>query len=190
MSDPNANQPPSEEQTTELHLNKFAPGQAAASPPPQGDGLTLMIQRSAQDAVRQSDRPLIVPPEAKAMPAQDLLGAVSYCYAKDVYESDRIEEKMRQDPVLRQALGEEVPDAHAIRRFRRLNRQAILDTLAKAFRLKRRKDKQEIMAPLPGQPAPQQPPAPVADSENSTVIARAQAESKVENAIIIDSIEH
>jgi hypothetical protein len=63
-----------------------------------------------------------------------------------------------------------------------------MQTLEKAFRFKRRKDKEELQKPLPGQPAPEpQKPGPQVDGENTVFMAKQQAEQKVENAIIIDN---
>ncbi len=113
--------------STVLHLNKFAPG-AAPKDPGSDTGVTVMIKRAAAETVEQGAAP-VVPKESGALPAEQMLGAVSYCYAKGVYESEEIERKMMRDRTLREAVHGEVPDAHAIRKFRRLNRGAIQKTL-------------------------------------------------------------
>src|SRR6185436_5392136 len=120
--------------------------------------------------------------------AKEMLGAVSYAYAKDFYESERIEKKMQGDSEMREKLDEKVPNAKSISKFRKLNRSAIMETLERAFRFKRRKDKEDMAKPLPGQPVTAAPIPNAVDGENTGMISRKQAEQKVENAIIIDNL--
>jgi hypothetical protein len=113
---------------------------------------------------------------------------VAYCYAKGVYSSEEIERKMLQDPTLRAATNADLPDAHAIRRFRRLNRHALQATLEKFYQRLRRR----ITSVLPGAqaPAPTPPPpnpAAPADIGNSTIVAKREAVERIQQAIIIDS---
>jgi hypothetical protein len=178
----------SSEETTLLHMGKFAPGQPIPNTAPE-EGMTMFIKRAAAETVRDSKAPIIVPKHAQGLQAEEMLGAVSYAYAKDVYESERIEKKMLKDSEMSEKLGENVPDAKSISRFRKLNRGAIMATLEKAFRLKRRKDKEEMAKPLPGQPVTARPvPSTADDGENTVMISKKQAEQKIENAIIIDGL--
>ena len=171
--------------STILLLDKFAPG-AEARPASESDaGLTVMVRRAAAQTVEQSGTP-IVPKDGGALPGKDMLGAVSYCYAKGVYESEEIERKMTRDPALREAVHGEVPDARSIRKFRRLNKGAIQQTLEKAFGLLRRKQKADLMKPLPGQPAV--PAAQVALGESTMCYVRHQAEERVQQASFIDNM--
>lgn len=180
---------PGPEGTTILHLAQFAPGIMA--PPqtslPDNHGLTAFIQKAAEETVQNSNERIIVPRDAQALPPKEMLGVISYAYAKEVYESERIEGKMRKDPTIRETLGQNVPDANSIRKFRKLNRQAILQTIEKAFRLKRRKEKEELMQPLPGQPVTAVPGV-VQDGEHTVLFSKQQAQQKVENAIIVDNM--
>jgi hypothetical protein len=151
--------------------------------------MTVFIQRAAAETIENSKDAIIVPKDAQGLQAKEMLGAVSYAYAKDVYESERIEKKMRGDTEMREKLGEKVPDAKSISKFRKLNRGAIMATLEKAFRFKRRKDKEELAKPLPGQPLTAVPLTGAAeDGSNTVIISRKQAEQKIENAIIIDNL--
>ena len=159
-----SNSKPSTDETQVLPLHKFAPGAPAPSGP---EGMTLFIKRAAEETVQESGEALVLPQGTGSMPPATLLGAVTYCYASDVYESDRIERKLAADPQLKAAIGEQVPAAGAIRRFRRLNRSLILETLERAF-LKFRSAKVE---------KPQEDPA-------ST--ARSQAEQKLQLASLLD----
>lgn len=175
--------------TTILHLDQFVPGKNSQQPPlkPAEEGLTVFIQKAAEETVQTSSERIIVPKDAQALPPKDMLGVISYAYAREVYESERIEGKMLKDPKLRETLGDAVPDANSIRKFRKLNRGAIQKTIEKALRLKRRKEKEELMKPLPGQPATAAPGA-IQDGENTIMLSKQQAEQKVDNAIIIDNM--
>jgi hypothetical protein len=177
----------SSEETTHLHLGKFAPDQAKATPASE-EGMTVFIQRAAAETIANSKDPIIVPKDAQGLPAKEMLGAVSYAYAKDVYESERIEKKMRGNSEMQEKLGEKIPDAKSISKFRKLNRAAIMETLEKAFRFKRRKDKEDLAKPLAGQPVTAAPLTSTDDGENTVIISKKQAEQKVENAIIIDNL--
>jgi hypothetical protein len=167
-----------------LHLNRFAPGDT--NTPEPDPGLTVMVKAAAAQTVAKDGAP-VLPRNAGALPAQDMLGAVSYCYAKGVYESEEIEKKMMQDPTLREAVQGEVPDAKAIRRFRALNRGAIRETLEKAFGLLRRKEKAALMKPLPGQNVVVMPPSSSADG-STVIFARKQAEERVDQAAFVDNM--
>jgi hypothetical protein len=171
------------EPSTILHLNKFAPGAAPEAAADQG--MTVMVKRAAAQTVQKTGTP-VLPRDGGALPGQEMLGAVSYCYAKGVYESEEIERKMMRDPGLRESVGGEVPDAKAIRRFRALNRGAIQTTLEKAFGFLRRKEKAELMEPLPGQPASPKPQSLPGDS--TVLYARNQAVDRVQQAAFIDNM--
>ena len=79
-------------------------------------------------AVRQIDPRLIPVPAAGAGIAcqpRVLLGLLTCCYASGVFSSQEIEARVRKDPILILLCGQELPDWHLIRRFRRYNREAI-----------------------------------------------------------------
>jgi hypothetical protein len=168
--------------STTLHLGKFAPAKSPATPE-SDTGVTVSIKRAAAQTVQHVGQP-VVPKDGGALPAEQMLGAVSYCYAKGVYTSEEIERKMLRDPELREAVHGEVPNANAIRRFRRLNRGAIQETLEKAFGLLRRKKKPA--SPLPGQPA--NPPATDPSGESTIVFSKREAEERVQQAAFIDNM--
>ena len=179
-----SNQPNHPADSTVLHLNQFAPG--APKPAPAAEpGVTVMVKLAAQETVEQTGTP-VVPREGGALSGKEMLGAVSYCYAKGVYESEEIERKMMKDPALRASVHGDVPDAKAIRRFRMLNRGAIQATLEKAFGFLRRKEKAELMEPLPGQPVA----APLTGlvGESTVLYARNQAQERVQQAAFVDNM--
>ncbi|HTD65981.1 MAG TPA: transposase [Candidatus Limnocylindria bacterium] len=170
--------------STTLHLDQFAAG----TPTQIGTetGLTVVIKRASAEAAEQSSTPILVPKEGGALPPKEMLGAVSYCYAKGVYESEEIERKMMHDPTLRESVHGEVPDANAIRRFRRLNRTAIQQTLEKAFGFIRRKQKADLLKPLPGQPTI--PPAQATLDDSTVFYVKREAEERVQQAAFIDNM--
>lgn len=170
---------------TVLHLNQFGPGATERSVPAADPGVTLMVKLAAAETVEKGAAP-VVPKDGGALSGKEMLGAVSYCYAKGVYESEEIERKMLKDSALLNSVHGEVPDAKAIRRFRTLNRGAIQTTLEKAFGFLRRKEKAELLKPLPGQP----PAARITDpaGESTVMYARDQAKERVQQAAFVDNM--
>jgi len=169
--------------STTLHLSKFTPGAQPAAD--ETAGMTIMIKRAAAESVEQGAAP-VVPKDGGALPPGEMLGAVSYCYAKGVYTSEEIEQKMLKDPALREAVHGDVPDAKAIRRFRRLNHGAIQSTLAKAFGFLRNKQKAEMQKPSPGQPPTPQSAQPPGDS--TVRLLNKQAEQRLDEAAFTDNM--
>ena len=172
--------------STILHLGKFSPG---AQPTPAADettGLTMMIKRAAAESVEQGAAP-VVPKDGGALPGSEMLGAVSYCYAKGVYTSEEIERKMHKDKELRDAVHGDVPDAKSIRRFRRLNHNAIQATLEKAFGFLRKKEKKELEQPLPGQPPNPQVPSN-GPGDSTVMLLHKKAEQRLDEAAFIDNM--
>lgn len=170
--------------STILHLGKFSPG-AQPQSPDETAGMTVMIKRAAAESVQQGATP-IVPKDGGALAGGEMLGAVSYCYAKGVYTSEEIEQKMLKDQQLREAVHGDVPDAKAIRRFRRLNHDAIQNTLAKAFSFMRKKQKADIQQPLPGQAANAEPGQ--ASGDSTILIVKKQAEQRLDEAAFTDNM--
>jgi hypothetical protein len=171
--------------STVLNLKQFAPGAAEKSAPAAESDVTMMVRLAAADTVEKGGAP-VVPKDGGALTGKEMLGAVSYCYAKGVYESEEIERKMLKDPALRNALHGEVPDAKTIRRFRSLNRGAIQSTLEKAFGFLRRKEKAELMKPLPGQPAAARITDPA--GESTVMFAQDQAKERLQQAAFVDNM--
>ena len=188
-------QPGKDDETTVLHLNKFAPGkeEPAGAKPALEDTATIFMKKAAAETVEQSPQPVIAPKTNNALPAKEMLGAVAYCYAKGVYTSEEIENKMLRDPELRAATGGQIPDARTIRRFRRFNREAIQATLEKWYRKVRKQKAPMPTEVLPGaqppepsplnQGPPSQPPA-----EHTTTFARREAAERLNKAAFIDNM--
>jgi hypothetical protein len=113
-----------------------------------------------------------------------MLGAVSYCYAKGVYQSEEIERKMLDDTAICEATGGEVPGAREIRKFRRLNRKSIQATLENAFH----QQNQHAQAGAPAvSVAPATDGSPAAET-HSVMISRRQAEDNLNQAAFIDNM--
>src|SRR5262245_11872733 len=63
-----------------------------------------------------------------------LLALLTYCYAREIYGSEAVEDVMRRDLEFRQLCHNEFPGARLIRRFRRENREALRGCLIAALR--------------------------------------------------------
>lgn len=171
---------PAEPETTVLHLGKFLSD--LANKPEVEESPTLLIRKAAEQAAAQSPQPLWAPKRSRLSPER-MVGVLAYAYAKGVYRSEDIERKMRQDPQLQAALGSEVPTAHTIRRFRRLNRQAILTALGKFFRWRRRRSPSQspTSGPEPAEPSPQAEP-------NTQYYVKGEAQDVLDRAAWVDNM--
>ena len=186
------------EEMARLHLNKFAPDQSPM-PPQADDGATVFIRRAAVETVDQSSVPVVSPSAGNKLPAREMLGALVYCYAKGIFISQEIEDRMMRDAELRKSLNGDVPDANAIRRFRRMNRQAIHATLEKYYRHERRRQKaaaaSAMMEVMPGAQPPEQSPlqalksfASPAPGEDTAIFVRREATDQLDKATFVDGM--
>jgi len=120
-----------------------------------------------------------------------LLGAVAYCYVKGVFSSADIERKMLRDPEFREALDGVVPDPSTIRKFRRMNREAIQVVLEKFYAHLRRQQKiiREVMpGAQPPEPSPRPPEAQPRPGENTAVFVKREARDRLDKATFIDGM--
>lgn len=181
--------PPARNDTTTLHLDKIV-GAAKADPSEAGESATVFIAKAAAETVREHPTPVVVPRDASALPAASMLGVVSYCYSKGVYGSNDIGRKMAQDPAVRATCGNNVPRPEDIRRFRRLNREAIQKTLEKFFRHARHKILEAWAPSNPFRPKPG--PLPMSTTtprkEETKVYARREASERIDKATFIDGM--
>jgi len=177
-----------------LNLGKFAPNQPSAAPSDSAEeGQTVFFLRAASETAQPGGPGVVAPKAGNAIPARELLGAVAYCYAKGVYSSSEIEDRMLKDPQLRAATHDEIPNAQAIRRFRRSNREAIQQTLEKWYRrVRKAKPTTEVM---PGAQPPEPSPLPPAKaaaapaSENTSFFVKREASERLDKAAFIDNME-
>jgi hypothetical protein len=170
-----------------LNLDRFASGRASEIPASDESSLTASIQRGAKAATDAGAQ--IIAPAGSELPPTQFLGAISYCYAKGVYDSAEIEHEMLRNPELRAATHGNVPGASLIRRFRRLNREAIRATLEEAFRFLRRKAKATACVPLPGQPPSGGNSGSGSFNAEATVaMVRKKAERTLNDAAFVDNM--
>jgi len=189
MDKPQPTPPPPKGDTTTLHLDKIV-GPATAEATDAGESATVFIAKAAAETVREHPTPVVVPKDATAVSAESMLGVVSYCYSKGVYGSNDIGRKLAQDPAVRATYGNEVPRPEDIRRFRRLNREAIQKTLEKFFRHARYKIAEAWAPANPFRPKPGQlsAPAPTPQKEETKVYARREASERIDKATFIDGM--
>jgi hypothetical protein len=178
------------EDTTILHLKPFAHGVPVPPSGQRGDGTTQLIRRAAVETVAESGKPVVVPKTAGAMSPDELLGAVAYCYVKGVFSSADIERKMLRDAEFRDALDGVVPDPATIRKFRRMNREAIQVLLEKFYgRLRQQQKHVREMSPE----SHSAPGAPTLDvrrqsGENTAVFVKREASDRLDKATFIDGM--
>src|SRR5687768_9579570 len=94
----------SEADKPQLNLHNLV---SRSDPPSTTEPATMMtasVKKAVAEEVKQSGQPL-VPHGGEKIGAEGMLSAVSYCYAKGVYESKEIEKTMLNDPRLRAKLG-------------------------------------------------------------------------------------
>ena len=84
------------------------------------------IDEDALHRVARLDAGLVFQPKA-------LLGLLVYCYARETYSSEEVEDMLRRDKPFRDICHEEFPGARHFRQFRRHNREAIRVCLVAAL---------------------------------------------------------
>lgn len=181
-----------ENEANVLHLDRFlaTPGETPGADA-TGESQTVFIARSAAELCRRANTSVVMPRDARALPPATLLGIVTYCYVKGVYASDDIERELLREPAVREATKHEVPRPDAIRRFRRLNREAIRALLEESFRFLRRKARQlmvrENLAQLAVVSAQE---AAVTNSlgEETAVFVRREAADILQKASFVDGM--
>jgi hypothetical protein len=99
-----------------------------------------------------------------------MLGVITYCYARGVFNSGEIAARLKQEPELRKALGRNLPDEATIRRFRRMYAGEIEDALELLY-----------------QAFPPQTAAQAAAAGHETSFAHKSARSRVHDAIWTDN---
>jgi transposase len=129
-----------EDETTHLSLNSFAADRPVASKTSRADSdtPTRLVAEAVRETVAEHPDAVILPKKQPSFPPQAMLGVVTYCYAKGVLSSSEIERKLWKDPRIVTACPAQIPEAHTIRKFRRLNREVILQALEKSLKRIRR----------------------------------------------------
>ncbi len=137
-SAPRANPEPKGHREPVLHLGPLV-SSTADSTSTEAETLTGFISKAAHEVAEHSATPVVVPKDGGSIPAKAMLGVVSYCYTKGVYASEDIERELVKEPLVREVAHGDLPRPEDIRRFRRLNREAIQQTVEKALAFARRK---------------------------------------------------
>jgi hypothetical protein len=114
-----------------LNLAKFKPSpeNEPLQPPPDGEGETMFIRRTTAAAVENKLEPAEKQSAEFGLPVKEMLGVITYCYARGVFNSGEIAARLKKEPELRKAVGGNLPDEAAIRRFRRKYAGEIEDAL-------------------------------------------------------------
>jgi hypothetical protein len=180
--------PQDERETAILHLGQLAPGSASAASPQES--VTAFTAKAAAETIKESSRPVVVPKTAGAVPPESMLGVVSYCYAKGIYGSDDIGRKLNQDTAFRISCGNDVPRPEDIRRFRKLNREAIQKTLEKVLQFARTKVAEALSPSNPFRGEANRPTTPLvaAPKDEANAIARREASDRLDKATFIDGM--
>ncbi len=173
-----------------LHLGPLvAPDTASASE----ETLTGFIAKAAHEVVEQSPTPVVVPKDGGSIPPETMLGVVSYCYTKGVYASEDIGRELGKEPLVQHVTHGDLPRPEDIRRFRRLNREAIQQTVEKALAFARQKVveawspsnpfRNSFSAALPVESLPVD-----ARPEDPNVAAHRDASERIDKATFIDGM--
>ena len=150
-----------------LNLAKFKPSPDNEQPqtPPEGEGETMFIRRTTAAAVENKFEAAAQQSAEFGLPLKEMLGVITYCYARGVFNSGEIAARLKQEPELRKAVGGNLPDETTIRRFRRMYAGEIEDALELLY----------------------QHFPPQAAAERPEDLAHKQASSRVHNAIWTDN---
>ncbi len=156
-----------------LNLGKFAPAPNAekAQTPPEGEGETMFIRRTTAETVETKLQPAAQESAEFGLPMKEMLGVITYCYARGVFNSGEIAVRLKAEPKLREAFGRNLPDEATIRRFRRKYANEIEDALELLYQA------------FP----PQDPALPADPGGQPGRLAQKQAGSRVHDAIWTDN---
>jgi len=161
--------------TTVLKLSRFvAPEQAI--PAPSDETISGVVQRAVEEEYQATPEPVIAPKDAPIAP-KGLLGILAYCYAKRIYGSEEIQDKLGHSPEVVAACHNSVPDASFLRRFRRLNRALLQKCLEKALR---RSPQHAVTTAC----------APKAEAETNTTVIHREAEERLDKAAFVDGMSN
>ena len=178
--------PQASEDTSHLNLSKLmAPCDPVLSD--EGDtSVTAFVARTAAEVAQHGGKPVVQPRNGAGVPPQTMLGVVSYCYSKGIYSSEDIERSLLQDPAVRASCQGDMPRPEAIRRFRRLNREAIQTTLEKALRYTQKRIRSLVAPENPF--TPDTPPVATGPVEETQVFARREAMERLDKATFMDGM--
>lgn len=183
---PEATGPHSSEDTSHLNLSKLIASNESGLRAEADTSVTAFVARTAAEVTHHSGKPVLQPRNGGGISPQTMLGVVSYCYSKGIYGSEDIERKLLLDPAVQAACQGDVPRPEAIRRFRRLNREAIQTTLEKALRYTRKRIRNLLVPENPFQQ--NTPPVATGPVEETQTLARREASDRIDKATFIDGM--
>src|SRR5438309_5840589 len=105
-----------------------------APPVAQPETLMKTVQAAVLETDQESLRRVARPDAGIAYQPRTMLAFLTYCYAREIYGSEAVEDVMRRDLDFRQLCQNEFPGARMIRRFRRDNREELRTCLVAALR--------------------------------------------------------
>ena len=185
-SEPSGSKPPSE---APLHFGELVDSHAGTEAP----GTTQFIRRAVAETSAKKERQIVVPQEVGKLSPELLLAVVTYCYAKGVYGCAEIEEAILSDKDLRAKFGNDLPDDRSLRRFRRLNREAIKATLERAFI-----EAKHTLGSIPpdrlqaacrqNQSQEGSAATPTGESEATSFLVKKAVEDRIQKALFIDGM--
>jgi len=139
--------------------------------PASTEGETMFIRRTAAAVAETKLQPAAQETREFGLPLPVMLGVLTYCYARGVFNSGEIAARLKAEPELRKAFGRDLPDEAAIRHFRRKYAGEIEDALETLY----------VAFPRQDPALPADPAAPL------TKVAHQQAGSRVHDAIWTDN---
>jgi hypothetical protein len=165
--------PGQRDETTVLRFSRFV-GQAPAPTSKADETIGGVVERAVDEVCKSAPEPPIAPRDSPVTP-KGLLGILAYCYAKRIYGSEEIQDKLSHNATVVAACHDHVPDASFLRRFRRLNRVILQACLEKALR----RTPQQPMAPSVPSPA---------DKETTTTVMHREAMERLDKAAFVDGM--
>ncbi len=131
-----------------LNLGKFDPA--------KGDelgceGETMFIRRTTAAVVEEKLAPLAATEEF-GLPLKEMLGIITYCYARGVFPSGAIAELLKKTPELARSAGDKLPDEATIRKFRRQYAGEIEEALETLYRVYPRGQDPTLPSPATAKP--------------------------------------
>jgi hypothetical protein len=100
------------------------PSQAAA-PWCETDFLAVACRQAVANIDETRLIPVITPDARFASQSKPLLALLTYCYARQIYSSAKISDRMGQDQSLKEFCDDELPNAGVLRIFRDSNRESL-----------------------------------------------------------------
>jgi hypothetical protein len=116
------------------HLGTFAQSGGHEAPDEEMPTICGDVLSAARAQTRDLAGNAPAPSRDGLLRVEAMLGVITYCYVKGVFDSGEIERRLWQDAAFLATFGDGLPTAQGIRRFRRQHHAAILATIENAMR--------------------------------------------------------